>query len=151
MSFTSVGRFACVSVVLGVALQANADSFTSSASSAGSASVGSISGSLHGSSKSSTDGEKAASGDYRIVEVATAPDRAGAARVTMQADDPRQQIVLDLPQAVVEKQRLRRGDLVHAQRRVYGFEFARVDTRQAFYLALADDWYDELAARPVRF
>jgi hypothetical protein len=39
---------------------------------------------------------------------------------------------------------------VHAQRRVYGFEFARGDTREAFYLVLADEWYDELAARPVQ-
>ena len=31
---------------------------------------------------------------------------------------------------------------------VYGFEFARSDTREAFYLVLKDEWYNDLAARP---
>jgi hypothetical protein len=145
-------RVACLATVLGCASHANADSFTSSASSAGSASSGSVSDSLRGSSNSSTGNDKAASGDYRIVEVAKAPDRPGIARVTMQADAAvEQRIVLDLPQAIADKQGLGRGDLVHAQRRVYGFEFAHSDTvHEPFYLVLADDWYDELAARPVR-
>ena len=149
MTFPLVLRLACLAAIAGAALNVHADSFTSSASSAGSASSGSVSNSLRGSSNSSTGGDKTADGDYRIIEVAEAPDRAGIARVTMQADDPQQRIVLDLPQAIVAKQGLGRGDLVHAQHRVYGFEFARGDTREAFYLVLADDWYDELAARPV--
>ena len=94
-------RGACTAAVLGVAMTAHADSFTSSASSAGSASIGSISDSFGGSSNSSRGNNKPADGDYRIVEIAKAPGRPGVARVTMQADDPQQRIVLDLPQAVV--------------------------------------------------
>lgn len=149
MTFSATFRLAGVAAIICFMPHAYADSFTSSASSAGSASSGSVSASLRGSSNSSTGGDKTADGDYRIIEVAKAPDRAGIARVTMQAEDPQQKIVLDLPQAIAEKQGLARGDLVHAQRRVYGFEFARAETREAFYLVLADDWYDELAARPV--
>jgi len=142
-------RVACLSAAIGVAPIAHADSFTSSASSAGSASSGSVSGSLRGSSNSSTGGDKTADVDYRIIEVAKAPDRAGIVRITMQAEGPQQQLVLDLPQSIAAQQRLGRGDLVHARRQVYGFEFARGDTREAFYLVLADDWYDDLAARPL--
>jgi hypothetical protein len=83
-------RAACVAAALSVPLFAHADTFTSSASSAGSASSGSASGSLRGSSNSSTGGDKAAVADYRIIEVAKAPDRAGIARIAMQADDPQQ-------------------------------------------------------------
>lgn len=143
-------RVACVAMALGATLQVRADPFTSSASSAGSASSGSVSGSLRGSSDSSTGVTKNADGDYRVIEVAALPDRAGIARMTLQADDPQQRIVLDLPQTIVDAQRLGRDGLVHAQRREYGFEFARGDTREAFYLVLADAWYEELAASPVR-
>jgi hypothetical protein len=150
MTFFRAIRLTGLAVAMGLSLHAHADSFTSTASSAGSASSGSVSASLRGSSNSSTGGDKTADADYRIIEVAAAPERAGFARLTMQADDPQQRIVLDLPQAVVQQQRLAPGGLVHAQHRVYGLEFARGDTREAFYLVLADDWYDELAARPVR-
>jgi hypothetical protein len=51
--------------------------------------------------------------------------------------------------SVFAQQNLGRGDLVDVQRRDYGFQFARNDNRQAFFLVLADDWHDELAARPV--
>ena len=140
---------ACVAAALSATLLAHADSFTSSASSAGSASSGSVSGSLRGSSNSSTGGDKAAA-DYRIIEVAKAPDRAGVARITMQADDTQQRIVLDLPRAIVDKEGLSSGNIVRTRKHVYGFEFARGDTREAFYLVLADEWYGEFAARPVR-
>ncbi|MES2262468.1 MAG: hypothetical protein V4724_28430 [Pseudomonadota bacterium] len=142
-------RFACVAGALALGLNAHADSFTSSASSAGSASSGSVSDSLGGSSKSSSGNHKTANGAYRIIDIAQAPDRAGMARVTMQGDEPQKRIVLDLPRDTFERQHLDKGDLVYAQNRVYGIEFARNDTREAFYLVLADEWHDELAARPV--
>jgi hypothetical protein len=142
-------RFACA-LLAGIvaALPSVADSFASSASSAGSASVGSLSDSLRSSSGKSTD--KVAEGDYRIIEVAQATGREGFTRVAMQSDsDAQQRIVLELPQATFAKERLGLGDLVHAQQRTYGTAFARGDTREAFYLVLADDWYGGLAARPV--
>jgi hypothetical protein len=67
----------------------------------------------------------------------------------MQAGDPQQRIVLDLPQAVFAAQGLARGDMIHAQNRSYGIEFARADTRQAFFLVLEDKVYNELAPRKV--
>jgi type IV secretory pathway TrbL component len=151
MTFLHFFRAAGIAAVLATALNAQADSFTSSvASSAGSASSGSVSASLRGSSKSSFDGDKVAEGDYRITEVAQATDREGFTRVAMQSDsDAQQRIVLELPQATFAKERLGPGDLVHAQQRTYGTAFARGDTREAFYLVLADDWYGGLAARPV--
>jgi hypothetical protein len=151
MTFLHFFRLAGIAAVLATALNAQADSFTSSvASSAGSASSGSVSASLRGSSKSSFDGDKVAEGDYRITEVAQATGREGFTRVAMQSDNDAQRvIVLELPQATFAKERLGLGDLVHAQQRTYGTAFARGDTREAFYLVLADDWYGGLAARPV--
>ncbi|MGJ7498108.1 hypothetical protein ACSFA8_23990 [Variovorax sp. RT4R15] len=149
MTFTRNFRLACMAACLALAFNAKAEVFTSLASSAGSASSGSASASLRGSSKSSFDGDKVAEGDYRITAVAEATDRAGFTRVAMQNDDTQQRIVLELPQATFTKERLGPGDFVHAQQRAYGTAFARSDNRQAFYLVLADDLYGELAARPV--
>ncbi len=145
----STFRLACFAGALGLGLNAHADSFASSASSAGSASSGSVSTSLHGSSDSSTGGHKTADGAYHIIDIVQSPERANTTRVTMQGEQPQQRIVLDLPQHTFDQQRLGKGDLVYAQNRVYGIEFARNDTRAAFFLVLADAWYDELAARPV--
>jgi hypothetical protein len=149
MTRLTTARLTCIAAAVSATLCAHAESFTSSASSAGSASSGSVSDSLRGSSRSSTGGDRADAADYRIIEVAKATDRAGIARITMQADDPQQRLVLDLPRAIVEKEGLAAGDVVRTRKRVYGYEFARGDTHEAFYLVLADDWHDELAARPV--
>lgn len=139
-----------LAAALTVACNANADSFVSSASSAGSQSSGSISDSLKGSSNSSSrDNNKVANGPYRIIDVAALPGRDGMTRLTLQADAAQASVVLDLPQAALDKQQLAQGDVVHAQNRAYGIEFSRNDTRAAFFLVLADDWYGELATRPV--
>ena len=37
------------------------------------------------------------------------------------------------------------------RQRAYGYEFAHADTREPFFLALADTWQRELDARPVAF
>ena len=145
----STVRLTLLAVAVSAALQANADSFVSSASSAGSDSSGSISNSVHSSSNSSSKNDKVADRDYRVVDVASAADRAGFARVTMQASDSDWRVMLDLPQALVDREQLRNGDLVHAQQRVYGIEFEHGATREAFFLALNDDWIDELASHKV--
>ena len=142
-------RGAVIAAVLGAAITAHADSFTSSASSAGSASIGSISDSFGASSNSSSGDNKRADGRYRLTDIGDTPGRAGIARLTMEGDSPQQRIVLDLPKAVVQQQGFVRGDFVQAKNRDYGVEFARDDTRKAFYLVLADEWYNELAARKV--
>lgn len=143
---------------------AQADSLASSASSAGSSASGSVSDSLHGSSNSSADssrdGRQVANGDYRIVALAPVPERPGKLRLTLQWQPamPAAQVtaaadaallMLDLPADVVRTQGLGAGATVHAERRVYGIEFSRRETQQAFFLVLADDWHDDLAARRV--
>jgi len=142
-------RLICLSAVLVVPVAGRAASFASSASEAGSASVGSASDSLHASSNSSSSDDKVAKGDYRVTEVAQAPERADLARVTLRSDESRHEFKLDLPVAVWTEQGLTAGDLVHVEPRPYGFGFARGQGRDAFFLVLNDEWYGELAARPL--
>lgn len=150
MKLSSGLRRLALASALSVVLQAHADSLVSSASSAGSASSGSVSDSLAGSSNSSNNNnQRVADGDYRIIQIAATPQRAGRTRVTMQGQTPQQQVVLDLPQTTFEQQQLAVGDAMFAHNRVYGIEFGRADNRQPFYLVLADEWYDELASRPL--
>lgn len=131
-------------------LPAGAESLASSAASAGSASSGSVSDSLQGSSHSSSGGDRVATGDYRIIDVAQAPQRSDRVRLTLQAEANGERLVLDLPQAVAQAQGLQREHRVHAQQRDYGYEFSHSDNRALFYLVLADHWYDALPARPVQ-
>jgi hypothetical protein len=149
MNTFNIARSAILAAAFGLAVSAHAGS-TSSASSAGSESSGSVSDSLQGSSHSSTgDNNKRADGNYQIIDIDQTPGRAGSTRIAMQAGDPQQRIVLDLPQAAFAKAGLARGDMVHAQNRSYGMEFARADTREAFFLVLEDAVYKELSARKV--
>ena len=153
----SLLRLTFIALAVSATINAQADSFASSASSAGSASSGSISDSIHGSSNSSSKNDKVADRDYHIVDVAEAPHHAGMARITLQANDSDYRVMLDLPLALVAKEQLHNGALVHAQQREYGIEFehgeeigsASVRAGQAFFLAINDDWMDELAARKV--
>jgi hypothetical protein len=149
---TTIFRLTVVALALSATLQAQADSIASSASSAGSDVSGSVSDSIHGSSNSSSNSgkdKKVADRDYHIIHVAAAPDRPGLARVTLQANDADWQVMVDLPQAIVDREQLRTGALVHAQQRVYGIEFEHTETRQPFFLALNDNWLSELAAHKV--
>ncbi len=142
-------RLACCAAAISFALQAHAESFASSASSAGSASSGSISDSFASSSNSSNGKHRVANGDYQIIQIAQLPERAGFTRITMQGEAPQERLTLDVPGKIVDQQKLDAGGFVHVENRVYGYQFARSDTRQAFFLALADDWYTDLAAHPV--
>jgi hypothetical protein len=134
------------------AAPALAESLASSASTTASSAGSSASTSLEASSGSSPKGKTAAAGDYRVEAVTVAADRPGMVRLALQpaADDgQRAAFVLVLPQRTAEQQHLVRGDTVSVRERAYGFVFARADTRQAFYLVLADAWQHELDARPV--
>jgi hypothetical protein len=134
------------------ALPCRAESFASSASSAGSASVGSLSDSIKTSSGSST--KNVAEGDYRIIEVAAA-ERPDTLRLRLQpvarAGDDAAVIYLDVPRPAMGDRGATPGDFVGVRQRPYGYEFAWADTRVAFFLALAADWQRELEPRPVRF
>ncbi len=129
-----------------------AESLASSAASSASITASSASESLGASSNSSKSGNNTArAGDYRIEAVAAA-EPAGKVRLVLQALQPTADhsgFVLVLPQAALDAQGLARGDTVSVRERAYGFEFARGDNKQAFFLVLADDWERELDPRPV--
>ena len=130
-----------------------ASSATSAASGSVGASVGSASGSLQGSSASSGQAVAVIPGDYRVLEVTAVPGRPGVLRLALQAVDvpgPTGQLGLSLPQQAYAAGRLAEGGLVHARQRPYGLEFARADTKEAFFLVLADEWFRELQTVPVQ-
>ena len=146
-------QFACA-LLVGViaALPCRAESFASSASSAGSASVGSLSDSIHtssGSSKHNVD-----EGDYRIVDVGAAK-RPDTLRLKMQhvahRGDDAAVIYLDVPRRALGDRAAAAGDIIGVRQRPYGYEFAWADTRVAFFLVLSADWRRELETRPVQF
>ena len=145
-------QFTCAALVLFIAaLPCEAESFASSASSAGSASIGSLSDSIHDSSRSST--HKVAEGDYRIVDVAPA-GRPDTLRLKMQpvarADDGAAVIYVDVPWPALSDRAASPGDIVAVRQRPYGYEFAWADTRVAFFLVLAAEWQRELEPRAVQ-
>lgn len=145
-------RTTCLSLLLaGAVLPCLADSFASSASSAGSASSGSVSDSIKGSSGSSTGDKKVTEGQYRVIEVAEVPGRPAMTRLKLRAtvQGPTREFFLDLPRQALGNRALGTDDLVQAFERPYGFEFARDDTREAFFLVLADDWHRELGSHVV--
>jgi hypothetical protein len=145
-------RLACLALLCtATALPCQADSVASSAASGSSASVGSLSDSIRGSSDSSSPNRTAA-GDYRIEEVAELENRPEMRRLRLQATarpGADGALFLDLPAVALAQAGLAAGDTVAARQRPYGIEFARVDTRQAFFLVLADDWYREIDPRAV--
>jgi len=148
---------AAVSMALSSAGPAMADSLASAASSASiTVSVGTISGSFGRSSESSSKTAPTANGDYRIIELAAAPERPGTVRLTLHAvveAGTDNEFFLYLPQVVAEQARLALGGIVTARPRPYGTEFAQLakgQTKQAFFLVLADDWYRELPAKAVQ-
>jgi type IV secretory pathway TrbL component len=128
-----------------------ADSIASSASSAGSASSGSISDSIGGSSNSSNKDKRVAAGEYRVIDIAQAPNKANTTRLTLRAvaAGPAQEFTLDVPDRALAARCIGAGEIVQVKDRVYGFEFAHADTQQPFFLALQDDWYRELGSRQV--
>lgn len=154
---TTLLRCACAALLgLGTVSTCLADSFVSSASSAGSASVGSLSDSIHDSSNSSSKDKKVADGDYDVIEVAALPEHPGMLRLRLQAhvgpaDADAGAFMLDLPRKALGEQALAQGDIVSVHNRAYGLEFARARTQEAFFLVLADDWRSDLEARPVVF
>ncbi len=146
-----------LALMLLVAATANvhAESASSTAASAGSASVGSLSDSLAGSSASST--RKVAAGDYEVIDVAAVPEREGMLRLQLKPRDPRAEaeiVTLTLPARALGERGISTGETIHVRQRVYGYEFARAavaaaPTREVFYLALDDAWHRELDPRPV--
>ena len=149
---SSAYQLACALLVgIVVAAPCRGDSFASSASSAGSASVGSLSDSVRDSSHSST--HKVAEGDYRIVDIAAA-ERPDTLRLKMQPvaqeRDDAAVIYLDVPRPALGDRAAAAGDVVAVRQRPYGYEFAWADTRVAFFLVLSADWRRDLDPRPLQ-
>jgi hypothetical protein len=136
---------------LGVAtLGAHAESsLVSSASQSLSTSVGQMSKSISNSSDGSSRHQDLAQGDYKVVEVAAA-DRPGMVALKLQpVAEGAEAFTLTVPAETVAKNGLAVGQVVSALARPYGFEFAKADTKQAFFLVMRDDWHRELKSNPV--
>ncbi|MFC4932206.1 hypothetical protein [Massilia sp. GCM10023247] len=126
-----------------------ASTAASSASSAGSASSGSVSDSIGASSNSSGGNERVAAGQYRVIDIAEAPAKPGTTRMTLRAVGAAREFTLDVPNRALAARGVNAGEIVQVNERVYGYEFAHADTRQAFFLALQDAWYRELGSQKV--
>ena len=140
--------FAVLAAAAGPALAAS--SASSAASDGSSASVGSLSTSIEKSSNSSSKGDKVAEGDYRIIEVAVAERQPGKMRLTLRALNLADgEFFLTLPQTAVQQGQLAAGGVVTARAHAYGLQFAAGAPREAFFLVLRDEWYQELQTKAV--
>lgn len=145
---------AALALLMGATSTAHADSFVSSASSAGSESSGSVSDSLGASSNSSKKDERVGQGRYRVVDVAQAADRVDRIRVLMRAEDgvsptAAQDVALFVPPRTLALQPLVKGQLVQVKTRPYGLEFSDDKTQRPFYLVLEDGWQGQLKSQVV--
>lgn len=135
-------------------LATSASSAASSAASAGSASLRGSSESIQGSSDSSRNDPRVSvvDGEYQVAAVEALADRPGMLRLTMAplpATAGGRGFQLDLPARALGERQLGAGDIVSANQRPYGIEFARAMNREAFFLVLADDWNRDLETRPL--
>lgn len=136
----------------GATAAAGGSSVGISASSAGSASSRGSSNSIEGSSDSSSGKDKTAmvqDGTYRVATV-TPDTQGGTVRLGLEPQGmaaDAQAFVLNVPMQALGDHVPATGDLLQAQRRDYGVQFARAD--QPFYLVLADAWNAELDSRPL--
>ena len=120
-----------------------------SASDSLSTSVDSVSRSIKKSSDSSAR-TVVGQGDYQVIQVAQAEP--GTQEVTLQAvagGGAHGEFTLRVPDKAVQHGGLVVGQIVSARERPYGVEFARADTRAAFFLLLEDAWYRELQSVAV--
>lgn len=147
-----------------------AASASSTAASAGSTTVGSVSDSIQGSSNTSSKTTVAA-GDYRVVNVAAAPDKPGVTRValvpaqtaTPGVNSEALAFTLDVPTAALGARPLLQHDTVSVAHRPYGLAFARTlavtDSRAAgdgpgaaketFFLVVANEWRGDFESKPI--
>jgi len=114
--------------------------------------VGSVSTSLKKSSQSVSGDDKVADGDYKVIQMAAAPDQPGMVRLTLQAlaqPTPDGTYFLTVPQKAVDAHGVSEGRVLAAHNRPYGVAFAAADTHKAFFLVLEDAWFRELSVKPV--
>lgn len=134
----------------------HAESFVSSASSAGSESSGSVSDSIGASSNSSKkDDRKVGQGRYRVVDVAAAEGRPGMMQVALTADegvspDALQSFNLYVPDKTLAQQPLAKGQTVRVKEREYGLEFSDDASQRPFFLVLEDGWRQQMRTKVVK-
>jgi hypothetical protein len=125
-------------------------SLVSSASQSLSTSVGQMSKSISNSSDGSSKHQDLAQGDYQVIDVADAADRPGMVALKLQpVAAGAAAFTLTVPAETVAKNGIAAGQVVSALARPYGFEFAKADTQQAFFLVMNDDWHRELKSNLV--
>ncbi len=149
----ALATVALIGLLAAAPAHASGSSASSASSEAGSASVGSLSTSFETSSASSTGGEKVATGDYRLLEVAESAGRPDAVRLKLQAvpgTGATGEFFLHVPRVTAERHGVATGQVVSASTRPYGVEFALGAPRQAFFLLMDDAWYRELRTTAVR-
>lgn len=127
---------------------------SSSAFSASSTAIGSISTSVEKSSDSSSGKKQVAQGRYTLVAMEPIEQQPDTLRLRLVAATPEAttEISLRLPRSAVEQAQLAVGQTLAANDRPYGIALAKVTTGgevSTFFLVLADDWYHELESRRV--
>jgi len=108
-----------------------------------------VSDSFETSSEASSEGNKVAEGDYRLVQVATAA-QPGRLRLTFEGTGGvTGTFVLVVPEATLQQAALALGDTITARTRSYGWEFAARATQQPFFLVVHDEQQREFATRKI--
>lgn len=147
---------ATTALLAAATMAVHAESFVSSASSAGSESSGSVSDSIGASSNSSKkDDRKVGQGRYRVVDVAAAEGRPGMMQVALAAQDgvspdAMQTFNLYVPHKTLAEQPLAKGQTVRVKEREYGLEFSDDASQRPFFLVLEDAWRQQMRTKVVK-
>jgi len=142
--------FALTPLLWGTAAQAD----SSSAFSASSTAIGSVSTSVEKSSDSSSGKKQMAQGRYTLVAMAPVEQQPGTLRLHLVAATPgaSAEVTLVLPRQAVVNAQLVVGQTVAAEHRPYGLALAGVmpdGEASTFFLILGDAWFHEFESRPV--
>jgi hypothetical protein len=125
-------------------------SVASMASDSLSVSSAKISDSISNSSQSSSQRDaRNAQGDYKVIEVAEVAGRPGMLQLHLQPLAQGEDFLLTLPRQAAANGHVAKDAVVTALQRPYGIEFATGEPHAAFFLALADDWAQELKTSPL--
>ena len=151
MTTSPLLRLTVLAAALAFGAAAQAGSFASSASSAGSASLKGSSDSIKGSSNSISDDKTAMvkDGAYRVAQVEAG--ESGQLLLTLEPQNlaDAQTFQLQVPMQAFGGTQPTTGELVQAQRRGYGVQFARGTPQEPFLIVLADAVHPELSNRPL--
>jgi len=125
--------------------------FSASASSTASISLSdSVSASVEGVSKGSSQVVKVVAGDYKVTDIAEVTDHAEKVRIALQAvGTDRETFYLYMSHDEFAEAHLSAGQVVTALKRPYGVSFKHVDATEAFVVVLDDAWIKDLRSNIV--